>query len=124
MECIFCSYPKENYIAENELAFAVFDKFPVNEGHILVIPKRHFENYFDATEEEIIAIFELTKECRNILEEKYNPDGYNIGVNVNYAGGQTIMHLHQHIIPRYQGDVENPRGGLRKLKPNLVEYNG
>ncbi len=124
MECIFCSYPKENYIAENELAFAVFDKFPVNEGHILVIPKRHFENYFDASKEEIIAIFELTNECREILEEEYNPDGYNIGVNVNYAGGQTIMHLHQHIIPRYEGDVENPRGGLRKLKPNLVEYNG
>ena len=124
MECIFCNYSKEDYIAENELVFAVYDKFPVNEGHILVIPKRHFENYFDATEEEIIAIFELTKECRNILERKYNPDGYNIGVNVNYAGGQTIMHLHQHIIPRYEGDVENPRGGLRKLKPNLVEYDG
>jgi len=124
LECIFCNYYKEDYIAENELVFAVYDKFPVNEGHILVIPKRHFANYFDATREEITAIFELTKECRKILEDKYNPDGYNIGVNVNYAGGQTIMHLHQHIIPRYEGDVDNPRGGLRKLKPNLVEYDG
>ncbi|MCC3145139.1 HIT family protein [Halanaerobium sp. Z-7514] len=124
MGCIFCEYNKSDYIVENELAFAIYDNFPVNKGHILVIPKRHFSSYFEAETAEIEAIFELTKKCKNILDENYNPDGYNIGVNINYAGGQTIMHLHQHIIPRYKGDVENPRGGIRKLMPNLVEYDG
>ena len=124
MNCIFCEYPEKDYIIENELAFAIYDKFPVNKGHILVIPKRHFASYFEAKKEEILAIFELTKECKNILEAEYNPDGYNIGFNVNYAGGQTVMHLHQHIIPRYDGDVENPRGGIRRLKKQLVYYDG
>lgn len=124
MNCLFCEYPKKDYIVENELAFAVYDKFPVNEGHMLVIPKRHFASYFEASKAEIISMFELTKKCKNILEKKYSPDGYNIGFNVNYAGGQTIMHLHQHIIPRYKGDVENPRGGIRRLKKQLVYYDG
>jgi diadenosine tetraphosphate (Ap4A) HIT family hydrolase len=91
---------------------------------MLVIPKRHFASYFEATDDEIMAVFELTKACKKILEEKYNPDGYNIGFNVNDAGGQTVMHLHQHIIPRYEGDVDNPRGGIRKLKKQLVYYDG
>ena len=124
MGCIFCEYNKSDYIVENELAFAIYDNFPVNKGHILVIPKRHFSSYFEAETAEIEAIFELTKKCKSILDENHSPDGYNIGVNINYAGGQTIMHLHQHIIPRYKGDVENPRGGIRKLMPNLVEYDG
>ena len=89
-----------------------------------MIPKRHFASYFEATEEEIMAVFELTKECKKILEAEYSPDGYNIGFNVNYAGGQTVMHLHQHIIPRYEGDVDNPRGGIRRLKKQLVYYDG
>lgn len=124
MSCIFCNYPEKDYIVENDLAFAIYDKFPVNEGHILVIPKRHFASYFAASEEEIMAIFELTKVCKKILEAEYKPDGYNIGFNVNYTGDQTIMHLHQHIIPRYEGDVENPRGGIRRLKKQLVYYDG
>jgi len=124
MDCVFCEYPKEDYIIENELAFAIYDKFPVNEGHMLVIPKRHYASYFEATEEEIMAVFQLTKECKKILEEEYTPDGYNIGFNVYDAGGQTVMHLHQHIIPRYEGDVDNPRGGIRRLKKQLVYYDG
>ena len=124
MSCVFCKYPEADYIIENELAFAIYDKFPVNEGHMLVIPKRHFASYFKATQKEIMAIFDLTKKCKKILETEYNPDGYNIGFNVNYAGGQTVMHLHQHIIPRYEGDVENPRGGIRRLKKQLVYYDG
>ena len=83
MSCIFCDYPENDYIIENELAFAIYDKFPVNKGHILVIPKRHFASYFEATIEEITGIFELTKDCKKILEKEYNPDGYNIGFNVN-----------------------------------------
>ncbi|KJU72929.1 HIT family protein [Clostridium baratii] len=124
MSCIFCEYDKEEYIAENDLCFAIFDKFPVNEGHALIIPKRHFSNYFDATKEEIAAIYDLSHEVKKIIDDKYSPDGYNVGVNVNHEGGQTIMHLHMHIIPRYKGDIEDPRGGIRRIKRQLVFYAG
>lgn len=124
MSCIFCEYDKEKYIAENDLCFAIFDKFPVNEGHALIIPKRHFSNYFDATKEEITAIYDLSHEVKKIIDDKYSPDGYNVGVNVNYEGGQTIMHLHMHLIPRYKGDIEDPRGGIRRIKRQLVFYAG
>lgn len=124
MSCIFCEYSKEEYIAENDLCFAIFDKFPVNEGHALIIPKRHFQNYFDATKEEIAAMYDLSHEIKKIIDDKYRPDGYNVGVNVNHEGGQTIMHLHMHIIPRYKGDIEDPRGGIRRIKRQLVFYAG
>lgn len=124
MSCIFCEYSKEGYIAENDLCFAIFDKFPVNEGHALIIPKRHFSNYFDATKEEIAAMYDLSHQVKKIIDDKYNSDGYNVGVNVNHEGGQTIMHLHMHIIPRYKGDIEDPRGGIRRIKRQLVFYAG
>lgn len=124
MNCIFCEFDKNNYIAENELAFAIFDKFPVNEGHALIIPKRHFKNFFDATKDEIDACYDLLHKVKEIIDIKYNPTGYNVGVNINEDGGQTIMHLHIHLIPRYKGDIENPRGGVRKIKKQLVEYDG
>lgn len=123
-ECLFCTYDKKEYIAENELTFAIFDKFPVNRGHILIIPKRHFDNFFEASKEEVIAIYDLIHKVKQIVDKKYNPTGYNVGINIGYDGGQTIMHLHVHLIPRYKGDIENPRGGIRKLKKELVPYNG
>lgn len=121
-DCIFCRQPETEVICENELARAFFDKFPVNEGHVLITPKRHAETFFDATKEELAAINQLIFKVKKILDERYSPDGYNIGVNVNCAGGQTIFHLHVHVIPRYEGDVEDPRGGVRKIKPNLIPY--
>lgn len=121
-ECIFCKEPETELLCENDLARAFFDKFPVNDGHVLVTPKRHAVTFFDATKEELAAIVKLTFMVKGILDERYNPDGYNIGVNVNYTGGQTIFHLHVHVIPRYEGDVEDPRGGVRNIKPNLVLY--
>ncbi|MFD3157929.1 HIT family protein [Haloimpatiens sp. FM7330] len=124
MDCIFCNYDKDKIIAENKLAFAILDTYPVNEGHTLIIPKRHFANFFEATGEEIIAIYSLMHEVKEMLDIQYEPDGYNVGVNVGYWAGQTIMHLHVHLIPRYKGDIENPRGGIRKLKEQLVEYDG
>ena len=124
MSCIFCEYDKEEYIVENDLCFAIFDKFPVNEGHALIIPKRHFQNYFDATKEEIAAMYDLSQEVKKLIDKKYSPDGYNVGANVNHEGGQTIMHLHMHIIPRYKGDIEDPRGGIRRIKRQLVFYAG
>ncbi len=124
MDCLFCNYDKQAYIAENNLAFAIFDNFPVNEGHALIIPKRHFADFFEATEEEIAALYRLLHEVKQIVDQKYSPDGYNVGINVGYDAGQTIMHLHIHLIPRYKGDVENPRGGIRHLKKELVPYDG
>jgi diadenosine tetraphosphate (Ap4A) HIT family hydrolase len=123
--CIFCDHLKnKNYITENELAFAIYDAFPVNKGHVLVMPKRHFVNFFDATTEEIMAFNDLLQKVKDLLDEELKPDGYNIGINIGEAAGQTIFHLHIHLIPRYNGDVANPRGGVRKLKKPLVEYDG
>lgn len=122
MDCLFCNY-KET-IAENQLAFAIYDKFPVNKGHALIIPKRHFSSFFEATEEEIKAIYSLLHDVKCIVDREYEPQGYNVGINIGEDAGQTIMHLHVHLIPRYKGDVENPRGGVRKLKKELVPYDG
>ncbi|OPX45945.1 AP-4-A phosphorylase [Ruminiclostridium hungatei] len=125
MSCIFCDYINDkNYLMENELAVAIYDKFPVNKGHVLIIPKRHYASYFDATQDEIIAFNDLTKKVKALLDSNLKPDGYNIGINIGEAAGQTIFHLHVHVIPRYYGDVDNPRGGIRKLKKPLVEYDG
>lgn len=125
MNCIFCDYlSTKDYIMENEFAFAIYDKFPVNIGHVLIIPKRHYANFFDATDNEVLSFNDLIIKTKKLLDEKFKPDGYNIGVNIGEAAGQTIFHLHIHVIPRYLGDVENPRGGIRKLKKQLVEYDG
>jgi len=109
-------------VLENELTFAIFDKFPVNNGHILIIPKRHFKNFFDATQDEILSIYDLLHKCKGLLQDKYNTNGFNVGINVGEDAGQTIMHLHVHLIPRYKGDVEKPKGGIRNFKTPLVEY--
>ncbi len=124
MSCIFCKTEILDIQIENDLAFAIFDKYPVNKGHMLIIPKRHYKSFFEASKEEVLALYELTNKCKDLLKEKYNPDGYNIGININKEAGQTIMHLHVHLIPRYLGDVEDPRGGIRNLKEQLVPYKG
>ncbi len=121
-DCIFCNIPPEKIIIETELALAIYDKYPVNQGHMLVIPKRHFPGIFAATTEEVLALHEITLKVMDYLEENYHPAGYNIGINLDKAAGQTIFHLHIHVIPRYAGDVKNPRGGIRNLKDNIVRY--
>lgn len=121
-ECVFCQKPREEIICENNLARAFFDRYPVNQGHVLIVPKRHVETFFDATLEELNAINHLLFKVKKTLEEEYKPQGYNIGFNVDRAGGQTIFHLHCHLIPRFAGDVENPRGGIRRIKKSLVPY--
>lgn len=120
--CPFCLEKDSRLIIENELAFAIFDIFPVSKGHCLVITKRHIPDFFEVTPEEISALFSLVKEMKTIIEEKYHPAGYNIGVNVNETAGQTVPHVHIHIIPRYNGDVENPRGGVRHVIPWKGNY--
>jgi diadenosine tetraphosphate (Ap4A) HIT family hydrolase len=123
-ECIFCNFNDKEVIAENRLAAAFYDKFPVNYGHVLIVPKRHVEDYFKATKEEIYAINDLIFEVKEIIDQKFKPDGYNIGINVGYPAGQTIFHLHFHLIPRYKGDVPDPRGGVRKIKKAVVPFAG
>ncbi len=122
MPCPFCNYNKEFFIAKNNLCFAIYDKTPVTKGHSLIIPFRHFDNYFDATKDEKIAILDLIEEVKNILDSKFNPDGYNLGVNIGKHAGQTVWHVHYHVIPRYKGDIENPRGGVRGVIPDKRIY--
>ncbi len=121
-DCIFCIAPETQILAENQLALAFLDKFPSNEGHTLIIPKRHVANLFDVTKEEMDAIRELLYKSRRELEKRFSPDGYNIGINVGEAAGQTVFHLHVHLIPRYWGDVPDPRGGIRRFKKSLVAW--
>ena len=122
-DCIFCEkINTENYVLENELAIAKFDDFPVNKGHLEVIPKRHVKDWWKTTLEERIAIFNLLDEAKKMVDDKYHPDGYNIGMNLGETAGQSIMHLHVHLIPRYNGDVPNPRGGVRGVIPGKQNY--
>ncbi|GAB6179034.1 HIT family protein [Desulfotomaculum defluvii] len=120
MDCPFCAM--ENIILQNDLAFAIFDKYPVTNGHMLIIPKRHFANFFDVTDEEKQALFNLLDNCKDYLDSRYQPGGYNIGINVGEAAGQTVWHLHVHLIPRYKGDIDNPRGGVRGVIPEKRIY--
>lgn len=109
-------------IAQNNTFFAIYDEFPVSDGHVLLIPKRHVESFFDITKKELDDLFELIKKVREIVDRKFNPDGYNIGINEGRAAGRTIDHLHIHVIPRYKGDVENPVGGVRNVIPGKGDY--
>jgi len=130
--CFFCKLREgkvagkakepNKYILENDLALGRFDDFPVNPGHFEVIPKRHVPTIFDTTNEEKLAIFDLINEAKKLIDKKYKPDGYNIGINSGESAGQTVMHLHVHLIPRYKGDVENPRGGIRGIIPEKQNY--
>lgn len=122
-DCFFCqAFENKDYFLENKLAFARFDGFPVSKGHLEVIPKRHIKDWWEATDEERMAIFKLIDEAKKIVDEKYHPDAYNIGMNLGEKAGQSIMHLHVHLIPRYDGDVQNPRGGVRGVIPEKQNY--
>ena len=112
-KCVFCNLKKEEIIAENELAIAVKDIHPASKGHTLIIPKRHSTHYFELTSKEMSKMFELSLEVKKMLDEEYHPDGYNVGFNVLEPGGQSIMHTHMHVIPRYIGDSPIVKGGIR-----------
>jgi diadenosine tetraphosphate (Ap4A) HIT family hydrolase len=109
-------------IVETATVFSFYDKFPVSEGHALIVPKRLVSNYFDLTLKEQTACWIVANRVKTILQEKYNPGGFTVGININEAAGQTISHCHIHVIPRYKGDVENPRGGIRGVIPSKKEY--
>ena len=122
MSCPFCNINEDKIIAKNKFSYAIYDKYPVNKGHILIISKEHIRDYFDASTEVREAIFDLMEDCKSLLDNKYNPDGYNIGFNCGKEAGQTIMHLHLHLIPRYEGDIEDPTGGVRGVIPEKRVY--
>ena len=121
-DCIFCNIPQDELIAENDLCFAIYDDFPVSKGHVLIIPKRHVADYFSLTEDEVMAIQIMLREIKTKLDADLSPDGYNVGINVNEAAGQTVFHVHVHLITRFKGDVENPRGGVRGVIPDKQKY--
>lgn len=122
MTCPFCTLPSVRIADENELAVWLYDGFPVSPGHSLIIPKRHVGSFFDASHEERLAIFELLGKAQTVVEREFRPDGYNIGINDGHAAGQTVPHLHIHLIPRYTGDVADPRGGVRWVIPEKADY--
>jgi diadenosine tetraphosphate (Ap4A) HIT family hydrolase len=122
IDCPFCQYPPSKQLLANDLAFAITDGFPLSPGHCLIIPRRHFPSLFEATREERAALWELLDQARDLLLTQHHPDGFNIGINDGAAAGQTVMHLHIHLIPRYSGDTVDPRGGIRWIMPDKAPY--
>lgn len=120
--CPFCTYDAARITLINDHAFAIYDGFPLTSGHMLILPKRHIASLFEATTEERNALFDLLAEARELVLEEFNPDGFNIGINDGLAAGQTVMHLHIHLIPRYACDMPDPRGGVRWIFPEKAVY--
>jgi diadenosine tetraphosphate (Ap4A) HIT family hydrolase len=120
--CPFCNLPPERIIDSNDLALFIRDGYPVSPGHSLVIPKRHIGSWFEITPAEQQALLDLLAKAKAVLETELKPDGYNIGINDGPTAGQTVPHLHMHLIPRYKGDQEDPRGGVRWIIPEKAKY--
>lgn len=122
--CMFCEIFKNQkfVVYENAFVFAILDEYPVSKGHVLIIPKRHVKDYFELSIEEKQAIDESIAWLKERLDSMYHPDGYNIGINNGEAAGQTVMHAHVHLIPRYHGDMKDPRGGIRGVIPEKQKY--
>ena len=120
-DCIFCD-PKRKILAENAHALAFFDSFPVSRGHALVVPKRHALDIFELSDEEYAGCFSLVFPLRELLIARFAPDGFNVGANCSEAAGQSVWHAHIHVIPRYVGDVPEPRGGIRNVLPRKAKY--
>ena len=114
-DCPFCR--RHDTLIENELVYAIYDSYPVTRGHTLVIPKRHYADAFESTKEEVEALIDVVQSVKRFLDTEYDPDGYNIGFNCGRAAGQSIMHLHIHVIPRYLGDRAGPTGGVHGMIP-------
>jgi diadenosine tetraphosphate (Ap4A) HIT family hydrolase len=119
---LFLEIPSDRWVASNELAFAVRDAFPVSAGHTLIVPRRVVATWFDASAEEKIAIMALVDVVKRALDRELHPDGYNVGFNAGAAAGQTVMHLHVHVIPRFLGDMDDPSGGVRHVIPSKGSY--
>ena len=120
--CPFCVLPQSRVIDRTSLALVVRDGFPISPGHTLIIPKRHVGSFFELEAVERSELLELLDRAKVVLDREFAPQGYNIGINDGPAAGQTVPHLHIHIIPRYQGDRPDPRGGVRWIIPEKADY--
>lgn len=120
--CLFCALPAERVLLRNDYATAFRDAYPVTPGHTLVIPVRHVASFFDTTPEERASMLGLLDAAKQQLQSEFGPAGYNIGINDGTSAGQTVGHLHIHLIPRYLGDRPDPRGGVRWVIPDKADY--
>ncbi|MGB9843120.1 MAG: HIT family protein [Caldisericia bacterium] len=120
--CPFCVKDRERIIFESKLSFALLDIYPITYGHTLIIPKRHILKIEDLTKDEVLDIFEVFNKVKNALEKFLKPDGFNFGINIGEASGQSIEHIHFHLIPRYKGDTQFPDGGIRKVIMNFIDF--
>ena len=121
--CLFCEFASDKYILENKYAYVIEDKHPVTKGHSLIIPKRHVSEYFDVSQEENNSLFELVKiRKKQLMESDDTIEGFNVGMNVGQVAGQTIFHVHMHLIPRRKGDIDDPTGGVRGVIPKKRKY--
>ncbi len=121
-DCKFCNIEKNRIVIKSEFSLAFYDKYPVNNGHVLVVPIKHTTSYFEMTAGEKIDMWNLVDKVKIFLEKKYNPDGYNVGIHIGEDAGQTVFHCHIHVSPRYKGDVDFPEGGVRGVIPNKQKY--
>ena len=122
MKCPFCEKDKASLVELGELVYCVRDKYPVSPGHLLIITKRHVADYFELTAEEHQEMHAMLLKMKGVLAAEMNPQGFNIGVNIGRTAGQTIDHVHMHLIPRFEGDMKNPRGGVRGVIPEKQGY--
>ena len=121
--CLFCNVKISGCAHENELAYASYDSYPVSEHHCLIIPKRHIKDYFDLSNDELVACNDLLKIVKKeIINKDPLVKGFNLGTNIGIVSGQSILHCHFHLIPRREGDVDNPQGGVRSVIPNKQHY--
>ena len=120
--CPFCILEPDRIISASDHSLTIRDGFPVSQGHTLIIPRRHVQSFFELKAIEKAAILQAMDEAREALEKEFSLDGYNIGINDGETAGQTVMHLHVHLIPRYMGDTEDPRGGVRWIFPDKAKY--
>jgi diadenosine tetraphosphate (Ap4A) HIT family hydrolase len=121
-ECPFCNINDDSVVLQSETAFAIHDGYPISPDHTLVISRQHVATLFELPRHEQLALWDLVDKVRERLIEEHHPDGFNIGLNDGVAAGQTVPHVHIHVIPRYDGDVPDPRGGIRWVIPDKAPY--
>jgi diadenosine tetraphosphate (Ap4A) HIT family hydrolase len=120
--CPFCTLAPQRILIADEFGIVFRDAYPVSPGHTLVIPRRHTGSLFDLSDDERAALFNLVARAKKTIETEFKPSGYNLGINDGQAAGQTVPHLHVHLIPRYVGDQVDPRGGVRWIFPDKADY--